>query len=217
MNLIEVFATLLCDRTSSLWNVNKVRKEVFSRKGRSLPPSQASLIQPVKTAVSPLYLVPLLDGNGSLKIVTGFLTGQHFPKKGLLLWTHLIGYKCQKASLTCTGLCNCGGSCPKFKSKEKPYKLAIERPVPGNFHNNHMYSIDDACEKHMYSKANSHRILVSKLRDVDINPYILNWLISFISNRKKRVVVDNIVTEYIDITRGVPQGTVLGPILFLWW
>ena len=60
----------------------------------------------------------------------------------------------------------------------------------------------------------SHRILVSKLRDVDINPYILNWLISFISNRKQRVVVDNIITEYIDITRGVPQGTVLGPILF---
>ena len=45
-------------------------------------------------------------------------------------------------------------------------------------------------------------------------PYILNWLISFISNRKQRVVVDNIITEYINITRGVPQGTVLGPMLF---
>ena len=60
----------------------------------------------------------------------------------------------------------------------------------------------------------SHRVLFSKLKDVDINPYILNWLISFISNRKQRVVVDNIITEYIDITRGVSQGTVLGPILF---
>ena len=60
----------------------------------------------------------------------------------------------------------------------------------------------------------SHRILVSKRRDVDINPYILNWLISFISNRKQRVEVDGIITEYIDITRNVPQGTVLGPILF---
>ena len=60
----------------------------------------------------------------------------------------------------------------------------------------------------------SHRILVSKLRDVDINPYILNWLIRFISNRKPRVEVDGIITEYIDITGDVPQGTVLGPILF---
>ena len=60
----------------------------------------------------------------------------------------------------------------------------------------------------------SHRILVSKLRDVDINPIYSNLLISFISNRKQRVVVDNIITEYINITRGVPQGTVLGPILF---
>ena len=42
----------------------------------------------------------------------------------------------------------------------------------------------------------SHRILVSKPGDVDINPYILNWLISFISNRKQQVVVDNITTEY---------------------
>ena len=49
----------------------------------------------------------------------------------------------------------------------------------------------------------SHRILVGKLKDVDINPYILNWLISFISNTKQRVVVDNITTEYLDITRGV--------------
>ena len=60
----------------------------------------------------------------------------------------------------------------------------------------------------------SHRILVRKLGDVDINPHILNWLISFTSNRKQRVVVDNINTEHLHITMGVPQGTVLGPILF---
>ena len=49
-----------------------------------------------------------------------------------------------------------------------------------------------------------HGILISKPRDVDINPYILNWLDSYISNRRQRIVVDNIITEYLDITRGVP-------------
>lgn len=55
----------------------------------------------------------------------------------------------------------------------------------------------------------SHKILVSKLRDVDINPYILNWLISFVSNRKQRVVVD--ISRY---NQESPPGTVLGPILY---
>ena len=44
-----------------------------------------------------------------------------------------------------------------------------------------------------------------------MNPYVIHWIVSFLSNRKQRVVVDGFVTE---INRGVPQGTVLGPILF---
>ena len=58
----------------------------------------------------------------------------------------------------------------------------------------------------------SHRIFVGKLRGVDINPYIINSLTSFFRNRMHRVVVDNITTEYLDITKGVPQGLVLGPM-----
>jgi len=52
------------------------------------------------------------------------------------------------------------------------------------------------------------------LRQVDINLYIVNWLISFLDQRKQRVVVDGYRTEYVSINRGVPQGTVLGPVLF---
>ena len=60
----------------------------------------------------------------------------------------------------------------------------------------------------------SHNILCSKLKQVNINPYIINWLISFLDQRKQRVVVDGYSTEYVSINRGVPQGTVLGPVLF---
>ena len=44
-----------------------------------------------------------------------------------------------------------------------------------------------------------------------------NWIICFLQGRKQSVVVDGIVTDYLNINRGVPQGTVLGPILFLSW
>ena len=47
-----------------------------------------------------------------------------------------------------------------------------------------------------------------------LNPYITNWIISFVSNRKQRVVVDGFTTNYSRINRGIPyQGTVLGSIL----
>ena len=60
----------------------------------------------------------------------------------------------------------------------------------------------------------SHRIVCNKVKDLEIIPYIINWLIDFLSNRKQRVAVDGNVTEFLDINRGVPQGTVLGPVLF---
>ena len=42
----------------------------------------------------------------------------------------------------------------------------------------------------------------------------MNWIISFLSGRQQRAVVDDIVTSFLNINRGVPQGTILGPILF---
>ena len=59
-----------------------------------------------------------------------------------------------------------------------------------------------------------HNILCNKLKQLNINPHIYNWIISFPSNRKQRVKVDGVLTEFVDINRGVPQGTILGPILF---
>ena len=60
----------------------------------------------------------------------------------------------------------------------------------------------------------SHKIVCEKLKSINLNPYIINWIISFLGNRKQRVVVDGNITDFVDINRGVPQGTVLGPLLF---
>ena len=59
-----------------------------------------------------------------------------------------------------------------------------------------------------------HNILFDKLKATDVNPYVINWILDFLNQRKQRVGVDGITTEFVDISRGVPQGTVLGPILF---
>jgi hypothetical protein len=39
-------------------------------------------------------------------------------------------------------------------------------------------------------------------------------MIDFLNNRRQRVKVDGVTTEFLGINRGVPQGTVLGPIMF---
>ena len=59
-----------------------------------------------------------------------------------------------------------------------------------------------------------HEILCNKLKELPISPYIINWIIYFLTSRYQRVVIDGIKTDYLPIIRGVPQGTVLGPILF---
>ncbi len=59
-----------------------------------------------------------------------------------------------------------------------------------------------------------HDILFGKVKKLPFNPYIINWMMDFLKDRKQRVTVDGITTEFLKINRGVPQGTVLGPILF---
>ena len=60
-----------------------------------------------------------------------------------------------------------------------------------------------------------HDMVCRKLRNFEINPYIHNWIVNFLMGRQQRVVVDGISTSYLSINRGIPQGTVIGPILFL--
>lgn len=60
-----------------------------------------------------------------------------------------------------------------------------------------------------------HKGLIHKLRNVGIIGGLLNWFTDYLSNRKQRVVLPRAASDWTQIHAGVPQGSVLGPLLFL--
>ena len=59
-----------------------------------------------------------------------------------------------------------------------------------------------------------HYELIQKLIDIGVGGCSLEILIDYLSGRRQYVRVDNTSSKIFDITSGVPQGSLLGPILF---
>ena len=60
-----------------------------------------------------------------------------------------------------------------------------------------------------------HNILVCKLLKMGARPIIVEWICSFLSQRRQAVKLDGLLSEWAPAHAGVPQGTMLGPVLFL--
>ena len=65
-----------------------------------------------------------------------------------------------------------------------------------------------------FDKVN-HRLLILKLRSTGIEELIVKWIGNWLSDRKQRVVMGSSESQWASVLSGVPQGSVLGPLLFV--
>ena len=61
----------------------------------------------------------------------------------------------------------------------------------------------------------SHTLLLHKLFNIGIQGDVLKWIKSYLFNRIQSVKIDNNMSKPQKVILGVPQGSVLGPIIFL--
>ena len=61
-----------------------------------------------------------------------------------------------------------------------------------------------------------HKDLLHKLRGIGCSEKILLWLSSYLSDRRQRVVLNGIISDWIAVFAGVPQGSIIGPYYFLY-
>ena len=61
----------------------------------------------------------------------------------------------------------------------------------------------------------NHLVILYKLCSVGIGGSVLSILTQFVSNRPQQVMVEGCRSKLVNVVSGVPQGSVLGPLLFL--
>ena len=60
-----------------------------------------------------------------------------------------------------------------------------------------------------------HKGLLYKLQTVGKPGHLLQWFTDYLNNRKQRVVLPGVFSHWTDLKAGMPQGSILGPLVFL--
>lgn len=80
---------------------------------------------------------------------------------------------------------------------------------------NHQFSCMVFCDISKAFDRVWHKGLIFKLRQYGIRGDFLNWLTDYLEGRQQKVIIKGCTSDFKSVTAGVPQGSVLGPLLFL--
>lgn len=139
----------------------------------------------------PISLLPILS-----KIIEKVVANQllSFLNENELLYKHQYGFQARKSTI-------------------HPILQLINEI--GRAKNNNLFSIGVFCDITKGFDTVSHEILLKKLRKYGIKDNELKWFQNYLFERKQFVQIQDSKSHTNIITRGVPQGSILGPLLFL--
>jgi len=81
--------------------------------------------------------------------------------------------------------------------------------------NKKQFSIAIFCDLRKAFDTVNHKILLDKLKNLGVRGTELSWFESYLSNRQQFVNIGDASSTLLEILLGVPQGSILGPLLFL--